>query len=547
MARDAKSFGTGRKLGIAFAVSISVVLGAVVFVLVNWLATRPQFRTSVDATRTARFTISDETEALIDELRTAKKTLEITTYFQAPEEFSRHPDARLHPLAAIQTRAVELTQDLLRRLAYLGGDAVRVTHEDIYGASFGGRARAESLDGSILNSLRLVVGERSRGLGLLQDLTDIEFPQAGGATPAQVTQPVLRAYRGESVVASAIANLMREETLVAYWLSGHLEAEVQDVSGAGVAGFARALRQRGFTNKRLSFDQASQVPADCSVLIVPGPELGLSRKDAAAIDAYLRSGGRVLLCVPLPSTILPDSTLPNYRNLLEPYGVRISDAWLWNGVPDPADATKFRFGTPECARVVIQGTGLSAKHPVSARLRELGLSVVLHRARALEIVGGASDVRAQYFLSTSPKSFERELPRGDAMPSLAVPGPEEVTTRHCGLVVEFPKASEGAASKADGRLAILGGLVFRNGGDAFLARFGAAESLMSHNERLAVLLADWLVRQDDKLSIAPAAYRASTMDITEPQLDRAESWLLRRLPIAFLIFAIFILFWRRRA
>ena len=81
----------------------------------------------------------------------------------------------------------------------------------------------------------------------------------------------------------------------------------------------------------------------------------------------------------------------------------------------------------------------------------------------------------------------------------------------------------------------------------YLARYGAAESLMSHNERLAVLLADWLVRQDDKLSIAPAAYRASTMDITQPQLDRAESWLLRRLPIAFLIFAIFILFWRRRA
>ncbi|MCA8970339.1 MAG: Gldg family protein [Planctomycetes bacterium] len=545
-------FGAGRRAGIAIGVAITIVLAIVVFVLVNWIATRAQFRTSIDATRTARFTISDDTKALVDEVRTAKKKLRITTFFQSPQEYSRHPDVRMHAIAPIQSRCVELTRDLLRRLSYLGGDAVEVVHEDVYGADFGGRAKAESLDGSILNSVRLQIGDRTRGLGLLQDLADIEFPQPSqGSGPAQLTQPVLRAYRGESVLASAISGLLREEGLIAYWLSGHLEAELQDVSGSGVTGFARALRSRGFTNRRLTFDTAAQVPSDCSLLVIPGPEIAISRKAAAAIDSYLRRGGRVLLTLPLPSTVLPDSTIPNHRNLLEPYGVSVSDKWLWNGVPDPVDAKNYRFGTPECARIVIQGTGLSAKHPVSARLRELDLSVVLHRARAIEISGEAGDVRAQYFLSTNPMSFERDLPRGDSMPSLALPDKESLATRHCGVAIEFPRANDdpgnAARSATAGRLVVLGGLALRNGGDAFLARYGGAESVFTHNERLGVLLADWLVRQDEKVGVAPTAYRASTMDVPIPQLERADFWLVKALPIAFLVLACCILFWRRRA
>ena len=119
-------FGAGRRAGIAIGVAITIVLAIVVFVLVNWIATRAQFRTSIDATRTARFTISDDTKALVDEVRTAKKKLRITTFFQSPQEYSRHPDVRMHAIAPIQSRCVELTRDLLRRLSYLGGDAVEV-------------------------------------------------------------------------------------------------------------------------------------------------------------------------------------------------------------------------------------------------------------------------------------------------------------------------------------------------------------------------------------------------------------------------------------
>lgn len=540
--RDKSSFGRGRRVGIAIQVALTVVLGLAVFALVNWLATRPKFRTSFDATRTARFTISDETKALIESVRADKKKLQITTYFQDPEEFARHPRPEFRPLAPIQARCRDLTRDLLRRLSYLGGDALEVRHEDIYGASFGGRARAESLDGSIVNSVRLQIGERKRSVGLLQDLADIEFPQATTNRPGSLTQPVLRAYRGESVLARAMQGLLQEKGLVAYWLGGQLEADLQAVDGGGASGFARALRARGFQNKRLDLSRASQVPADCRLLIILGPETSLKRHESDVIDSYLRRGGRALFTAHLPTTILSDSAPLSFRYFLGKYGVRLSPLWLWNGVPDPADDASYVFGRAECARIIVQG-GLSAKHPVSARLRELGVPVVLHRARALTIGDSTSEsMRAQYFLSTNPRSFEVEPPRGDRAPSMAYPSKEATATRHVGVALEFP-----VENAPPGRLLIVSGMVLHNGGDPFLARHGGTESLFARNERFGVLAADWLVRQDGQISLAASSYRPATMDVAAPQLERAQFWLVRFVPLFFLALALFVLFWRRRA
>lgn len=545
-AASTRGFGRGRKLGIALQVGLTLILGVAIFVLLNWLATRPTLRKSFDWTRTARFTISDETKALIESVRASGKKLEIRTFFQDPKDIAMQAQrsgeqASVQALARIQARCMELTRDLLRRLAYLGGDAIEVRHEDIYGASFGGRARAESLDGSIINSIQLRVGDRKRGVDLLRDLADVEFPQAQAQRPGSLTIPVLRAYRGESVLAGALQALLQEKGLIAYFVTSDLASHPQDVRGSGVSGLARALTARGFRNKLLAFDTATEIPEDCRLLILVGPQR-IARKQVTAIQSYVRRGGRVLVTLHAPMHLATDVAVPSYRRFLEAFGLRMGSSWLWNGVPDGADAERYRFGSPECARIVVKN-GLSGKHPVSARLRQLDLPVVLHRARPLEIQSSMPEgMRAQYFLSTNPRAYDNELPRGDLAPSLAYPDKKDTSTRHVGVVVDVP-----IEGKSPGRLVLISGMVFQNGGDPFLARTGGAERLIQVNERLATLLADWLVREKGEVSVAPSQYRPATMDVSLPQIERAEFWLVRILPLAFLVLALFVLFWRRRA
>ena len=38
-----------------------------------------------------------------------------------------------------------------------------------------------------------------------------------------------------------------------------------------------------------------------------------------------------------------------FADFLAPYGIKLSERWLWNGVADPADPASFRFSTPRRA------------------------------------------------------------------------------------------------------------------------------------------------------------------------------------------------------
>jgi len=107
---------------------------------------------------------------------------------------------------------------------------------------------------------------------------------------------VLR-LRAEAAFTSALLELTRLERPRLCATSGHGELPLTAQRGGVDANrLARRLQRAGLRVGDVG-SVTGGVPASCRALLVLGPQRALSADDALAVDAYLRSGGRVLLAV----------------------------------------------------------------------------------------------------------------------------------------------------------------------------------------------------------------------------------------------------------
>ena len=574
MSKPSQSFGKGRRAGIALNVGLTALAAVAVWLLLNFVATRTQLRTQFDLTRGARYEMPPALLKLVEELRASGKTLEIDTFYQHPNDLvsqilndvarTQGPEAaqKAQPWARqwgrYQRKCVPETRELIDKIKYYGGDTVILRNNDIYAGITSERAAAESLDASVKNVVQFKIGNRKRRLDLLRDLADIEVPQQQ-AGPQGAAGPTWRAYRGATAVVSALRSLLTEGKLVAYWLRGHYEAEFRNREGSGAIGFAQALAENEFENRDLELTPPRTVPDDCSLLIILGPERSFGPHASSAIMAYLRRGGRVLMTPSIPTA--GGGEPASFSRFLQPIGIELSSQWLLNGIEDPNKPGSFITGEVDCARITVRGNGLDNLNAVTRRLRERDTFVELHRAREIrELSQKPDDVRVNPLLTSNSESWLVPSPkRGDMGPDRARPDPSQTRPRKVGVVVDFVNkgAPANGAGQEDGqgkddakkskprpgRLAIVSGLVFRNGSDRLLGE----ASLINQNRLFGVLLANWLVRERSVETVETNRYVTPTMNIALQQIDRARTMLVWVLPALFLIAAVFLVFWRRRA
>ncbi len=157
----------------------------------------------------------------------------------------------------------------------------------------------------------------------------------------------LRDGCSERACASTIRRLMTPPTRRnVYWTTGHGESSF-DVYGAfGMSDIARNLAQEGYRNKPIDLSADKPVPADCALVVVSGARHDFSRAELGRLEAYLHSGGRLLVLLSVP--------LEGLSSVLASWGVRLGDA--------PRKAGKTLTGTD----VVVSDF---AEHEISAPLK----------------------------------------------------------------------------------------------------------------------------------------------------------------------------------
>ena len=165
----------------------------------------------------------------------------------------------------------------------------------------------------------------------------------------------LREGYGESACASTIRRIMTPPTRKnVYWTKGHGESLFDTYGTFGMSDIARDLAREGYRNEAIDLTVDKPVPADCALIVVSGARNDFSRAELGRIEAYLHSGGRLLVLLSTP--------LEGLSSVLASWGIRPGDS--------PRSAGKTISGTD----VVVSDF---ADHVISAPLK--GERLVLER------------------------------------------------------------------------------------------------------------------------------------------------------------------------
>ncbi len=522
-----QGFGRGRRAMIGASVLASIVVALLIWAFANYIFTRPQLRTSFDLSPGGQFTISPATQQLIASLREKNSILEIDTLF-VPRNADEY---------GLQESLLGLTKTLLGRISYLGGEKVRLKHLD-YMRNIEAVKRGGPMQG--LNVIRLRYGKRKRTLSLLMqtadgrfrsDLADIQNPDSQGPkNPGQASRPVMRAYKGEEALASALKELLSEEDLKIYWVTSQnsLRPESPPMSS-----FVRDLTDNGFLHALVDLENEA-VPEDCDVLFLIQPGYELRPDSLERVRVYMESGGRVLMTVSYDvNEARQGAPQVSHRGLLQPLGLSLGSSMVLNGLPDPAGG-EVRYRDPKCRILQIRRGGLNRNHPVTKPMAKSQRYVDLFQAREIRFAdkrpGG---LFADFLLHSNRYTFLESLspnkPRFSYHPGVAggLVGPKTVAA-----TIELEKK---------GRFALVSGLCL------IMGLPGQAGGFYEGNRDFALNVVNWLVKRDRLVTVRSRDYRASRLEVSLQGLTRIKTFLVILLPLFFLGMAFFTLFWRRRA
>ena len=326
-------------------------------------------------------------------------------------------------------------------------------------------------------------------------------------------------FKGEMEFTAAILSVLNPRQLKACLLEGHGEHRVESDDGtSGYMKFGGVLRENSVKFEPLVLETLKDVPADCNLLIIPGPRGPLLPETLEKIDRYLSAGGRAFVLFRYP----PFAT--GLERLLERWGVSVGQ----NLVTDPKAGVKQND-------MVISTYG---SHDIVKPLHEgFGLYLILPRTiEPLSKRGVRADAPQvdPLFYSSKNGRVVTDI-RGDGTPYL---NPNDVVT-NVALAVAVEKGGVRGVSADRGttRLVVTGDSLFL-----------ANDNLDTEaNHQFASQVINWLLARKELISgLGPRPILEYKLTMTVAQ-ERGLRWILMgAMPGAVLVVGFFVWLRRRR-
>ncbi len=331
----------------------------------------------------------------------------------------------------------------------------------------------------------------------------------------------------EEALTNAIIKVTKDRELVVYVTSGHGERSLTDKERNGLSLLDAGLDKQHYTRKVLILSQG--VPADASVVMIPGPQKPFLAVEKQMITDYLDRGGRLFLMED------PD-TDPGLGDFMAPYGVEARKDIV-------IDRVSQIFG--QDPRVpMVPPDGYDETHPIT---KNFHFQTFFPLASSIEVKNPApagvtvTSLAKTSSMSWGEKNAEAELKTGRIRLDQGVDTPGPLT-----LGVAIEKKLDGAEKnasdtdkktppKAETRIILFGN-------SAFLSNtyFNA-----SGNGDLGLSCIAWLAEQEDLISIRPKSTTPRIV-ILSPQEVFYYFWTIVALaPLAIAVAGVGI-WWRRR-
>jgi ABC-type uncharacterized transport system involved in gliding motility auxiliary subunit len=327
----------------------------------------------------------------------------------------------------------------------------------------------------------------------------------------------------EEDLTNAVIKLTREKRKVIYFLEGHGEASVEESGDGGYSTVKSELEKLGYEVKKQSLALSEGFPADCALLVVPGPKKALLPNEIETIGAYVGRGGRVYF-------MIDPETDPGLSPLLAGYGVRLRNDLI-------VDTVSRLLGGDYFMPVV-------SEYEVHEITKGFRYATFFPYARSVE----ASETKPEgatltVIAKTSPNSWsERRLDQKQVKFDKDVDGPGPiplalVETLKAKAEEKSAETAAGGATKAgtpEARLAVVGDSDFVV--NKYLGLSGNANFFLN--------TVNWLTEEADLISIQPRTSSPRTIQLGPSQARLLFFVSVILLPVAILVLGVAV--WLRR-
>jgi hypothetical protein len=289
------SFSRARKWGIGFNVVLTTVVVLAVAVMANYLSGNYSQRFHL-STRT-RVELSPRTITLLHSLT---NRVQITLYYDKEEPLYGDIAELLKEYQANNSRIAVATVDYYRdpgavqelKAKYSMGSS---TNKNL--VIFDCEGRTKFVDGNALAQYILEA---------VPNATEREFRR----------KPV--AFKGEMMFTGALLAVVNPKPLQAFFLQGHGEHRLDDLTESGYQKFGSILQQNYIQVTPLSLLGTNTVPPECNLLVIAGPTDPIPQTELDRVSQYLDEGGRLLVLFNVASAARPTGL----EQLLARWGIR---------------------------------------------------------------------------------------------------------------------------------------------------------------------------------------------------------------------------------
>ena len=334
--------------------------------------------------------------------------------------------------------------------------------------------------------------------------------------------------RHEEKITSVLSAFMESNKSHCFFLTGHGERKIDDVSGNGLSQIKETLAAENITVKSHDLmDKQSPLPR-AGVLVIAGAKTKFNQNEMTMLDNFLmRRGSLLILLDPILDSRGVDVGL---NEMLAKYGFLIHNDVV-------IDRVNFFQLRKNSSRQMESSPFLPIltydKHPIIDELKAKRLNTVFFSTRSLEKKNGFGD-EFQYFslLKTFPTAYgEVNLKQFDTSPQFEK-GKDRLGPLMVGAVIEFPAEKTNLR-----RLAVFGD-------SGFIANH--VVSIGGHKD-LFINTVRWLLNEEKKITIRPKTITHSEVLIPLRQKQAALAYFLLLQPGGILIGGLFLVHRRKRS
>jgi len=323
----------------------------------------------------------------------------------------------------------------------------------------------------------------------------------------------------EEGITGAFIRDLKTTTRTICFVEGSGEHAIEDSERSGYSRFKELLGKEGYEAKAVNLVVKAEIPADCTALVVGGPDVDYQQPEGDAIKNYVEDGGRAMFLLDPPLKLGRSEIADNepLNKVLEAWGVTPEK----NLILDMNPIGQLAGLGPQVALVTSYDSH-AIVNEMSRRVTGFPL------ARSLETKNGDKSVVTKLFSSsdTSLATTKLNSPEIDPSDPKNTKGP---------LLIAAAGTYNTGKENSQGRFVVVGSSSW------------AANSFIGFNGNrdLALNAVNWLASDEDLISIRPKDREDRRITLTKAQMN----WLTISsqfvLPLLVIVGGVSV-WWRRR-